>query len=198
MKWDKNAILARLRQLYKKNVDLSYNALSRRDQSLVSAAAYHFGSYRTAVEKAGIDYADVLRRPRWTKQRIIKQIKDARKKDIDLHWSAVVNRKDELAKAAFASLQRRLFGGWDRALHAAGLHADEVSLYRQWDRSTVAFELRERFLNEDSVSSGELQKDEPALHAAAFRYFGSYDRALRAAKIDPAKVRKRKRRRGRA
>ncbi len=195
MKWDKTAILRRIRQLYKKDVDLSYNALARREQSLVSAAAYHFGSYRSAVGRAGIDYADVTRRPRWTRQRIIQQIKDGRRKNVNLNWSAVIKRKDELGKAAFASLQRRLFGGWDRALHAAGLHSDEVSLYRQWDRPTVAFELRERFVHEDSVSSGDLQKDDPALHAAAFRYFGSYDKALKAAKIDPADVRKRRKRR---
>lgn len=193
MKWEKSSILRRLKQLHSKGVDLSYNALSRREQALVSAGAYHFGSYRAAVERAGIDYAEVTRRPRWTKQAIIRQIKEARRKDVDLHWSAVIGRKDELARAAFASLQRRLFGGWDRALHAAGLHADEVSLYRQWDRATVAFELRERHLAEEPMNSGDVQKDDPALHAAALRYFGSYDRALRAAKIDPKQVRKRRR-----
>ena len=191
MKWDKTTILARLRKLYKAGADLSYNALTKKDQSVVSAAAYHFGSYRTAVERAGIDYAEFLRRPRWTKPRIIQQIKQARRSEQDLNWSAVIKRKDELAKAAFASLQRRLFGGWDRALHAAGLHADEVILYRQWDRATIAFELRERFQAGESVSSGSLQVEEPSLHAAAFRYFGSFDRALRAAKINPADVRKR-------
>ena len=35
-------------------------------------------------------------------------------------------------RAAFASLQPRLFGSWDRALHGAGLDADEVNRYRKW------------------------------------------------------------------
>ena len=42
-------------------------------------------------------------------------------------------------KAAFASLQPRLFGSWDRALHGAGLDAEEVSRYRKWDADTVVF-----------------------------------------------------------
>jgi len=67
-----------LKKLYKQGVDLSYNALAARHQPLVSAAAYHFGSYRAAVEKAGIDYSTVVRRPRWTRAAIIKLIKNAK------------------------------------------------------------------------------------------------------------------------
>ena len=50
MIWDKPRILAKLRQLYKEGKDLSYNAMCRQIQPLVSAAAYHFGSYRQAVQ----------------------------------------------------------------------------------------------------------------------------------------------------
>lgn len=194
MKWNPDDILKRIKQLHRKNQDLSYNAMTRQYQSLVSAAAYHFGSYRAAVVKAGINYADVTRRPRWTKQRIIKLIKAARRKGESLNWAAVVKRRDELARAAFAALQIRLFGGWDRALHAAGLEADDISRYQSWDKATIAYELRSRFGEDEPLSSGDLQKDDPALHAAAVRYFGTYEKALRAARVDPAKVRKRKRR----
>src|SRR3954471_4110666 len=102
MVWDKERILQKLKQLHKSKRDLSYNALCRTLQPLLSAAAYHFGSYRKAVEKAGIDYSEVVRRPRWTKPNIIKLIKQAKREDQDLHWSAVTKRGDELAKAAFA------------------------------------------------------------------------------------------------
>ncbi|MCS7033850.1 MAG: hypothetical protein NZ561_07625 [Phycisphaerae bacterium] len=192
MRWSKPAILREIRTLYRRKVDLSYHAMARQRQALVSAAAYHFGSYAMAVEKAGIDYATIRRRPWWTRQRIIARIKQARRQNLDLHWSAVVRRRDELGRCAFAALQKRLFGGWDRALHAAGLHAEEVSLYRQWDRASIAYELRARYLDGEPMNSACVQREEPALHAAAIRYFGSYDRALRAARIDPAKVRKRR------
>ncbi|MEO6434848.1 MAG: hypothetical protein ABIP55_03680, partial [Tepidisphaeraceae bacterium] len=160
--------------------------------ALVSAAAYHFGSYRGAIEAAGIDDADVTRRPRWTKQGIIKLIKDGKRKGLDLHWSAVTQRRDELGRAAFASLQPRLFGRWDRALTGAGLDADEISRYRRWDKTTVAFELRARFQDDEALNSGAIQREDSGLHAAAVRHFGSYDEALRAAKVDPADVRRRR------
>ena len=191
MVWNKNAILRELRRLHKRGEDLSYNGLSRRLQALVSASAYHFGSYRRAVQLAGIDYADVLRRPRWTRARIIALIKSARRRGDDLFWSAVTRRRDELGKAAFASLQPRLFGKWQRALHAAGLDADEISRYRRWDRNSILFELKGRARDGEPMSSGALQKDDPGLHAAAVRHFRAYDAALRAAGLNPGDFRQR-------
>ena len=192
MIWTKEDILATLKRLNRQKADLSYNALAAKRQSLVSAAAYHFGSYRKAVERAGIDYASVTRRPRWTRQMIIALIKGARRRGEDLHWSAVTKRRDELGKAAFASLQPRLFGSWDRALHGAGLDADEINRYRKWDKQTIIWELRSRARGHDPLNSGAIQREDPGLHAAAVRHFASYDAALRAAKIDPDKVRQRR------
>ncbi|MGE5611563.1 MAG: hypothetical protein ACM359_20095 [Bacillota bacterium] len=191
--WDKKRIIDTLRNLHKAGKDLSYNALAKKTQPLVSAAAYHFGSYRRAIEKAGIDYAEVLRRPRWNKQLIIQLIKKAKRSGEDLHWSAVTRRRDELGKAAFASLQPRLFGSWDRALHAAGLDAAEVSRYRRWDRASIAAELKQRFRDGDSLNSGALQREDPGIHAAAVRHFGSYDNALKSAGLDPSQLRQRRR-----
>jgi hypothetical protein len=192
MIWTRDEILKAIKRLYKSGANLSYNALAAKRQSLVSASAYHFGSYRKAVEKAGIDYEMISRRPRWTRQLIIGLIKDARREGDDLHWSAVTKRRDDLGKAAFASLQPRLFGSWDRALHGAGLDADEINRYRKWDKQTIVWELRSRHRNHDALNSGTMQREDPGLHAAAVRHFASYDAALRAAKLDPEKVRERR------
>src|SRR5438093_4266776 len=192
MVWDKPRIKAELKRLYRSGGQLSYNALAKRNQALVSAAAYHYGSFRVAIEATGIDYAAISRRPRWTKQAIIQLIKQARRRGDDLHWSAVTRRRDELGRAAFASLQPRLFGRWDRALHAAGLDADEVARYRKWDRNSIVFELKSRVQDREPLNSGAIQMEDPGLHAAAVRHFGSYDKAMSAARIDPSSVRQRR------
>src|SRR3954447_26283743 len=145
MIWTKDEIVRSLKKLHKAGDDLSYNALARKRQPLVSAAAYHFGAYRKAVERAAIDSATGVRRPRWTKAAIINLIKLAKRRGDDLHWSAVTKRRDELGRAAFAALQPRLFGSWDRALHGAGLDADEVNRYRKWDKDRIIYELRSRW-----------------------------------------------------
>ena len=193
MAWTKETIVKELKKLKRQKAELSYNRLAREHQSLVSAAAYHFGSYRAAVEEAGIDYADVTRRPRWTKENIIALLKDAKKKGEDLHWSAVTRRGDELGKAAFASLQPRLFGRWDKALEAAGLDSSEISRYRRWTRESIVDELKGREKRGEPLSSGLLQKEDPGLHAAAVRYFGGFENALKEAKIDPQRHRRRRR-----
>lgn len=192
-RWDKERILETLRTLHRQGADLSYNRLAQKRQSLLSAAAYYFGSYRKAVEKAGIDYSEIIRKPRWTKPLIIKMIKQARRDNQDLHWSAVSHRRDEVGRAAFAAIQERMFGSWDRALHAAGLDADEISRYRKWDRNTIVAELKERFSDEEALNSGALQREDPGAHAAAVRHFGTYDNALKAAGLKPERLRQRRR-----
>jgi len=193
MVWTKTSILDALKKFHKKGSDLSYNAMARSKQSLVSAAAYHFGSYRKACEKAGIDYSEVTRRPRWSKPLIIKMVKAAYRDGADLHWSAVTSRGDELGRAAFASLQPRLFGSWDRALVASGLDSGEISRYRTWDKSSIVAEIKELKAAQAVLNSGAVQKNDPGLHAAAVRHFSTYDAALKAAGIDPLSVRRRRR-----
>ena len=192
MLWDKPRILDELRRRHKAGKDLSYNGLARQLQALVSAAAYHFGSYRRAVQAAGIDYADVVRRPRWTRARIVALIKQAHARAEDLHWSAVTSRRDELGKAAFAALQPRLFGRWSAALEAAGFDSRRISRYRRWTRKDIINELKSRAHDRRPLNSGSIQEEDPGLHAAAVRHFGSYDGALRAAKMDPSDVRRRR------
>ena len=46
MVWTKTRILRELRKLNKAGNDLSYNKLAKSMQALVSAAAYHYGSYQ--------------------------------------------------------------------------------------------------------------------------------------------------------
>lgn len=192
MVWSKDEILKSLKKYYKQGADLSYNGLSAKHQSLVSACTYHFGTYRKALEKAGIPYDQIIRRPRWTKAQIISLIKVARRANEDLHWSAVTKRRDELGKAAFASLQARLFGSWDRALTGAGLDADEVNRYRKWTKEAIIFDLRARSRERQALNSGSLQREDPGLHAAAVRHFGTFDEALCAARLDPNKHRTRR------
>src|SRR5687767_3915370 len=98
-----------------------------------------------------------------------------------------------MGRTAFASLLKRLFVSWDRELHGAGLDEDEINQNRKWDKNGIVFELKGRFRDSEPLNSGAVQKEDPGLHAAAVRHFGSYDNALRAAKVDPAKIRRRQR-----
>jgi hypothetical protein len=166
--------------------------MSRRDPALVAAAAFHFGSYRLACERAGLDYSTITRRPRWTKPKIIRLLKAAYRSQRDLRWSAVTARRDDLARAAFASLQPRLFGSWNRALHAAGLDSGDIAQYRTWNRATIVSDLRQLHADNEPLNSRAVQIADPGLHAAAIRHFKTYAKALRAAGVNPTATRLRR------
>src|SRR2546423_574454 len=125
--WDKERIVDTLRQLHKRGEDLSYNKLAKRHQSLVSAAAYHFGSYRKAGERP----AGASAPPRGGGRRARQKSHKSRR------WSGDQVKKEgkSLYRAgkhpATAALRKRhsalygaatgLFGGIPAALAAAGV-----------------------------------------------------------------------------
>lgn len=191
-RWDRNKIRDMLRKLHRKGIDLSYNALARRHQSLVSAANYHYGSFRQAVEMTGLDYARIRRKPKWTRPKVIGLMKRAHRAGADLSWRAVTARGDELAHAAMAAVHPQLFGNWNAALDAAGINPRRVSRYRRWTRDSIVAEFKRRADRNWPVNAGHMQVQLPGLYGAATRLFGSYNKALVRAGIDPASVRQRR------
>ncbi len=187
MRWTPQAILDDLIRLHASGHQVSYRSLARTNRALVSAAAYHFGSFKKAVATAGIDYSAVSRRPRWSKAAVITAIKSARRSGLDLSWTSVVSAKSPLRQAAFVAVGKRMFGNWPRALQAAGVDDEEARRYAAWDKTVVVVDLKQRHADGRAMNSAAVQKGDPPLHAAAVRYFGSYNNALRAARLTRAR-----------
>lgn len=187
-KWDSGLIARTIKDYHRKGKDISYNAMARTNQGLVSAANYYYGSYRKAVAAAGIDYKEIRRKPRWTRQRIAAVIDQAHRAGRDLSWARASVRKDELGHAAKASIRERLFGSWNDALKEAGLDPTTISRYRHWSPDDIKKELRSRSKRKRPVNSKIIQIELPGLYGAAVRHFGSYDDALRKSGVDPEGV----------
>src|SRR5205809_263904 len=109
----------------------------------------------------------------WDKSRILQALRKLHREGTNLSYT-------HLAKS-------------HQPLLSAGLDADDVVMYRAWDKPSVIFDLKQRGQNGEALNSGAIQKDDPGLHAAAIRYFGSYHTALRAAKFNPNQLRERRR-----
>ena len=187
-KWDSGLIAREIRGLYRKGIDISYNAMARVNQGLISSSNYYYGSYRKAVAAAGIDYADICRKPRWNRQRVVDMIRKAHRAGEDLSWAQVCYRHDELGCAAKAAIRERVYGNWNDAIRAAGLDPEEISRYRHWEPDTIIRELRARIRRKKAVNSKAIQEDLPGLYGAAVRQFKTYDKALEAAGADPADI----------
>ncbi len=121
-KWSKDKIVETIKNLEKKNIDISAKNISKNNMTLFVAASArrYFSSWANAVNAAGIDYNKIL------------EIGKARRKEKLTKWS---NEKvlDEIRsfetgrllttyrhRLALYSAARRAFGSWEQALEVAG------------------------------------------------------------------------------
>src|SRR4028118_1077121 len=77
--WTKEKLVEKIRELDKQGVDLSPTAIQRTHGALFASARSrsHFGSWRAAIEAAGIPYDQIKRvRQRWSREEIVKQIRE--------------------------------------------------------------------------------------------------------------------------
>lgn len=191
--WDKDKILTMIEYLKGGRKDLSYNSVARENQDLISAANYHFGSWREAVVAAGIDYEnEVRKKPKWSTDKVIRTIQEAHEAGVDLSWSSIVNNGD-YSGMAYAAIRPRCFGSWDNALHASGIDPKSVRRYQSWDSEKVIEQITERKEKNLALNSKQMQIEDSKLFNAALKRFGSWDKALEAAGIDAVKVYKRRR-----
>ena len=108
--------------------------------------------------------------------------------------SRALNSSDNANFALFCAA-RKLFGSWDAALKAAGLHPAEIrkkptNQYTNADKVIIAIKKRNRNklpLNYRAVLNGTNR--DSSLVRYACKYFGSWDNALKAAGLDPKKIR---------
>lgn len=114
--WDEDSILEEIRRLKESGADLSSKTMDETANPLIATARRRFGNWGNAVEKAGIDYTEVRRRRRWTKEQIIEGIQELQAKGIRLQSGEVRKHAPALFAAA---CKPRFFGSWSKAVAAA-------------------------------------------------------------------------------
>jgi len=143
-RWDRERIVARIRELHAQGVDLSWRVISQEVDPRLAAAALRvngFESWRDAIAAAGFDIEEVARYKSWTAERVLREIKAHHKAGQLLSSKAMQDVDQSLFCAA-----RRRFGSWDNALAAAGFDAAKIRLRHRGEKK---------------------QKDEPRAKAAA-------------------------------
>lgn len=117
--WTNERIIERIRELHAKGDDLSWRHVSLTlDPSLAAAATKrsHFGSWKSALEAAGLNYDDIRRYRDWSDEEILRKVRDLYAQGQPLNAKSMERDNITLITAA-----RRRFPSWDRALAAAGL-----------------------------------------------------------------------------
>jgi|YNPNPStandDraft_1061719.scaffolds.fasta_scaffold26669_2 hypothetical protein len=152
-RWSPELIIAEIRRLHSTGSDITQSRVEAIDSKLTSAAVRYFGSWRAAVEAAGIDYSEVAalgkqRRvskiKKWTNERILEEIRRLYEAGEDLS-SAEVRRKH---LDLYATARRKEhFGSWASAVLAAGVDYGVVKRSAQ-ERRRQAADWKRRLLQE--------------------------------------------------
>jgi len=122
-KWSKEAIIKEIRRLNAAGEDLSYAAVKNKHLALLTAASLprYFGSWRAAVEAAGISYLNIKKKGRtqlvqkraWYRDLVLEQIGYLRKTGFDL---SEANARRNFP--ALLSCAEEVFGSWAKAVAA--------------------------------------------------------------------------------
>ena len=119
-KWSKETVINQIC-----NLDFaSAKQIQKKRGDLYGAAIRLFGSWKTAVEAAGLDYSLIRKKKSsgfWTEKTVVEGIKTLSQK----HSAFARKTKPDLYGAAL-----RIFGSWGEAVQAAGFDYTKIS--RGW------------------------------------------------------------------
>lgn len=164
-----------------------YSSYVYREFPTLHRAAFSlFGNWENAITAAGLDYDKIRRNKRWTKDRIVNEIKNLYEAGEDLSWY-VFSQGDHAALAA-AAITRKHFGSWKKALAAAGLNEEEISRYRHWSRDDIIKRIKEMKRSGQSLSAQSVQKRDSKFYFAAIRQFQNWRTAAEKAGYKYRKV----------
>jgi hypothetical protein len=167
-RWTKKMVLDAIQTRHRKGLTLV--CVGRQDRALAVAAIRRFGSWRKAMDAAGLKVVH----KRWTKDQIIRELRVR-------HWTQTAGRDKVLESAAW-----RIFGSVRAAYVAAGIDPDA----QRWSKQRVIEAIQDCHVRGLSLKASTNSN----VACAGRRLFGSWYNAIIAAGI-PAEARKGIRRR---
>ena len=186
MGWDKAKVVSEFRRLHARGADLSFTA--QLGSGLWAASFRYFGSYRSAVEAAGLPYDQIWRRrlTTWDCDRICEELRKLFRAKHDISSRTLRRTHSKLHAAAI-----HWFGSYRKAIEAAKIDYDRVSRRSKnfWNRESIIKELRRLHKAGQPLHHAAMERSHPHLVVVAYRYFKTYRRAVQAAGIDYLQVR---------
>jgi hypothetical protein len=189
--WNDLLVTEEVRSWHEAGKPLYSHYMRQNYQELLAAGIRYFGTWRAAVEAAGIPYDSVRKYRDWSKERIIETIQRLEKDGVDLSFRSMMLSK--YAPMVYAAIRPNHFGSWKDALTAAGLAPEEIYRYRSWDDDSILSEIRRLKEEGADLSSKKMDETSNPLIATARRRFGNWGAAVERAGIDYSAIRRRRR-----
>ncbi len=177
--WTKEAIVEALRRMHAQGKDLSLRGVTDRSNgSLLGPALHRFGSWRAAVEAAGIDYASVARVKEWHAEDVLEGLRDRHRKGLELGGGTLQHEDLRLWAAA-----KRHFGSYEKARKAAGLPIEPAAPEWSWAASQFRKTIKQLHREGVDLASASIRKTHKDLFYAARSRLGSWERAVESAGV---------------
>lgn len=191
--WTAEKVIESIHEMEHAGTDLRHGAIQTHNKKLVSAAIRYFGSWKSAVEAAGVDYESLRKSSeelrlqkigKWSRERILEEVRALLDRKEDMRAVVVKNKYPALFSAAVSP---RYFGNWREAVSAAGVDYDEVLLNSPrgrpkrtdvWHANLILEKIREMHENGQPLDSETVASEHPRFIRLASRRFGSWHAAV--------------------
>jgi hypothetical protein len=164
--WDREKINTGIRALRKQNLPLYAKYVMKNHQKLFSGALAAYRSWNKALLAAGVTNKEI---PRKTRLGLLREFRDT------------VESRSDISEPL--RLQLSYYFGSPRNAKTA-LKTD-AKLLSGWSKRKIITVLAQKHRSKEKLSYGTVRRECPALVSAAEAYFGSWGKALHAARIDP-------------
>ena len=101
-----------------------------------AAADRLFGSWKAAIEAAGLDYSKIRRYRSWSREKVIVKINKAHAQGRMINSNAVQKNDKSLYMAAI-----KRFGNWENAVKAAGIDYRKIRVRRLMTKTEIKREI---------------------------------------------------------
>jgi hypothetical protein len=189
--WSKEKVIAVIRFRHQLGQPLNSNYIQKKKIRLYGAACKYFGGWAQAITAAGFDYSELRNRApvrSWSKTAITSEIIRRHQQGLSIKGGDVCTED----RGLYCSTRRHFgVGGWAKARVLAGFTPIDPAPWKKWDKEILRIEILRLHENGVALNTASLQKSPYAyVMSSATKIFGTWKKAIRAAGLNYAKIKK--------
>lgn len=180
MQWSRQRIIREIVRREGEGLSLVTSGEQSLDFRLYQAASRLFGSWRNALQLAGISPERARLNQKWQPSKVLAMIRALSRRRRPLRPLELRERYSGLTQAA-----QRFYGSWPKAVLAAGVDLEKMRCSIPWTAERVTEAILLRALKSEPMAQHAVRPR--SLARAGAEIFGDWGAALAAAGLDPEK-----------
>jgi len=183
--WSPEEVLGEIRKLHRLGAYRKGVPRPNGHANLKAAGKRYYGSWRAALDAAGIPEIRLPERVEWSRREVATRVRTRMSEGKSLRATDVLREDRALFKVGCAILGRP----WRGVVEALGYRYEGL---RRWSRESIQAAIRDLRRSGRAPTFQAAATSWPGMVAAAKRFWGDWDGALRSVGLDPASIRGRR------